>query len=98
MSCAHTRLGRALVARAGGGTVLIDGESLPWASATFTGMRHRLAFLLPDAWQAGRFADGIQNHDFAIPGHLVADIAPDTMIATAIGVVVTIAALTIEEA
>lgn len=48
--------------------VVDSGGSEPWASATFTGARHVLR---------GRGADlnGIEDDEFDLPGHFVADIA-----------------------
>lgn len=69
----HERLIRALIARSGGAAVAIRGARHEWASATFVGMRHALTLALAgDA--ADRMRDGIAEHQFAIPGHIVADI------------------------
>lgn len=68
---------RALRRRDGGMLVLLEGASTPWASATFTGGRHRLAVRCEGADGAGRaaiLAAGIEEAEFAIPGHLVAEI------------------------
>ncbi len=68
---------RALRRRDGGMLVLIEGDSTPWASATFAGGRHRLAVRCegPDGTaRATALAAGIEEAEFAIPGHLVAGI------------------------
>lgn len=47
-----------------------------WASITFAGTRHKLALLFAgeDAVEAGeRFVAALPDHEFAIPGQLVAD-------------------------
>lgn len=74
MSDAHRRLVRALVQRSGGTATLLAGEAVDWASVTFAGQRHRIALAVP-AEDARRLADGLEEHEFALPGHLVADIA-----------------------
>ena len=48
----------------------------PWASATFSGSRHTIAleFTGPEAAEAGeRLIAALPDHEFDIPGHLVAD-------------------------
>lgn len=50
----------------------------PWVSATFSGDRHTiaLAFTGPVAMAQGEaFANALPDHEFTIPGHLVADAA-----------------------
>ncbi len=59
------------------GTVVRQSER-PWASVTFEGARHRfeLAFEGGEAIQAGEhFIAALPDHEFAIPGQLVADAA-----------------------
>lgn len=61
----------------GQGELLVHGER-PWASATFTGSRHtlRLAFAGHDAILAGEtLIAALPDHEFDIPGQLVADAA-----------------------
>lgn len=48
----------------------------PWASATFSGSRHRvlLVFMGHEAIAQGEtFISALPDHEFTIPGHLVAD-------------------------
>lgn len=55
---------------------LLSHEETPWASITFSGSRHEimLDFAGPDAVAAGeRFIAALPDHEFAIPGQLVAD-------------------------
>ncbi|MGQ7829558.1 hypothetical protein [Altererythrobacter sp. Z27] len=57
------------------GCLLNHGET-PWASITFAGSRHELMldFAGPEAVAAGeRFIAALPDHEFAIPGQLVAD-------------------------
>jgi len=72
------RLRAALIALAEGhGTVTDHGER-SWASITFAGTRHQvtLVFTGADAIEAGeKFIAFLPEHDFAIPGQLVADAA-----------------------
>jgi hypothetical protein len=52
--------------------------SRPWASGTFSGARHFLSLLLegPGAGEAAAaFLAGIADHQFALDGHVVADIS-----------------------
>ncbi|EIZ80228.1 hypothetical protein WSK_1262 [Novosphingobium sp. Rr 2-17] len=50
----------------------------PWFSATFSGSRHTiaLAFHGDEVMSAGEaLIDALPDHEFAIPGYLVADVA-----------------------
>lgn len=52
--------------------------SRPWASVTFSGARHKLAFSLVGegaAAAADAFAAGLGEADFALDGHILADVA-----------------------
>ena len=72
------RLREALLALAGGQAALVSHAERAWASVTFAGSRHRvtLAFDGEEAVQAGElFIAFLPEHEFAIPGHLVADAA-----------------------
>lgn len=70
----RAHLVRALVQDAGAGARVADIASSPWASATFVGERHRLSMTLPSPG-ADRMERDLPERDFAIFGHLVADIA-----------------------
>jgi hypothetical protein len=73
----RSRLREALLALAGQATIF-SHEEKSWASLTFAGARHRfeLVFEGPEAVQAGElFIAFLPEHDFAIPGQLVADAA-----------------------
>ena len=81
MSAAASGLLRALVARAGeprDRILLTEFRSVEWQSLTFVGERHQVAFRLvgPNADEAlHRLASGLAEAEWAIPGHIVADIA-----------------------
>ncbi|MCJ2181179.1 hypothetical protein MTR62_00420 [Novosphingobium sp. 1949] len=50
----------------------------PWASATFSGTRHTIALAFTGAAaqdDGEQFVEALPEHDFTIPGHLVADAA-----------------------
>ncbi len=104
MSRAAGGLLRGLLARAAEDRdrfLLIAIRSTDWQSLTFTGERHLLTLRItpPDAPAiAGRFAAGLEDHEFDIPGETVADIkiaAP--VMSECDGVIVTIEALTIRD-
>jgi hypothetical protein len=82
----HQALIRALIGR-WPGLLVLAGTSEPWASATYTGVRHTLTCA------AGPDLTGIGEEEFALPGHFVADITAERA-----GVRLTIEALTIEDA
>ena len=104
MSRAAAALLRALIRRTGlepDRILLSAADSTDWQSLTFTGEQHRLMLHMtgPDA-EAGclRLMDGLEDAEFAISGHIVADIRADRRdgcIEQSIGVA--IEALTIAE-
>ncbi|MGH6785655.1 MAG: hypothetical protein ACREBO_02405 [Novosphingobium sp.] len=68
----------ALLELAEGETHLLDHTERAWASITFTGARHTvtLAFTGDAAIASGeRFVAALPEHEFAIPGQIVADAA-----------------------
>lgn len=72
------RLLNAVLQLAGGRAELVSHCERAWASATFSGARHTivLAFEGADALADGeRFIDALPEHEFAIPGQLVAEAA-----------------------
>lgn len=72
------RLREQLLALAGDRAELRTHEERAWASATFTGTRHRLelAFEGSEGIEAGElFIAFLPEHEFAIPRQLVADAA-----------------------
>ncbi|MFT3967348.1 MAG: hypothetical protein QM690_15840 [Sphingobium sp.] len=76
----HGRLIAALLERAGPDAEMAEDGLTPWASATFIGARHRLVLVLRGddaASRAGALASLLPEAEFAIAGHLVADLAVD---------------------
>lgn len=72
------RLRQAVAALAGKEGAILSHSERSWASITFAGTRHRLvlAFAGPGGVPAGEtFIEALPDHEFAIPGHLVADAA-----------------------
>lgn len=72
------RLREQLLELAGGHAAIVSHEEKAWASVTFAGTRHRLllAFEGAEAVEAGEcFIAFLPEHEFAIPGQLVADAA-----------------------
>lgn len=53
---------------------LLSGTSRPWASVTFEGERHQLTLRLR-CEEADSLCTGLPDREFALAGHLVADIA-----------------------
>lgn len=74
----HGRLLAALLERAGPGSEIAWDSLTAWASATFIGARHGLVLILrseDSSLRADALAAMLPEADFAIPGHLVADLA-----------------------
>ena len=72
------RLREALGALAHGRAQFVSHNETAWASVTFAGARHRLelAFAGAEAVAAGElFVAFLPEHEFALPGQLVADAA-----------------------
>ena len=81
LSPAAAGLLRELIARSGANRseiLLTEVRSTDWRSLTFDGERHELGlrFIGPGAErEADRMVDGFEDHEFAIPGTIVVDIA-----------------------
>ena len=79
MRDAATELVRALLRCANfANFTLEDLRTHAWASATFTGARHALSFRLEgeDAEaEADGFIDGLEEREFDLRGHVLADLA-----------------------
>lgn len=75
------RLLNAVLELAGSGAELLRHAERPWASATFAGTRHTIALRFDgEAIAAGEaFLAALPDHEFAIPGQLVADAAVTTV-------------------
>lgn len=69
----HAKLVEALRDCAGGKSETLQSSSRPWASATFSGARHEIRLRLPIA-VADVLNETLDQHQFTIRGHLVADI------------------------
>ena len=99
------RVREALLALAEGRAAMLTHDERAWASITFAGTRHELMldFDGAEAVAAGeRFIEALPDHEFAIPGQLVAEAtvrAVDHSFAgTAERMVVTAVLLLLEEA
>jgi hypothetical protein len=92
----HTHLIRDLLAQVDGRATLQRSSSRRWASVTFTGARHRLSVVAPPP-AADWLTERLDAIEFAIPGHLVADIALIGCRKTAGQFELEIEALTIED-
>lgn len=75
--------------------------SRPWASITFSGERHRLSLCLPGPGAQAAvdaFLDGLEDRDFALRGHILADIEATGIQRDADGQIrLTLEALTVED-
>ena len=68
----------AVLTLAGPAAELVRHSETPWASVTFTGMRHSVVLSLKgaDGAAAGEaFIAALPEHEFTLPGKLVADAA-----------------------
>ena len=77
----HTRVIAQLLELAGPESSVIATSCRPWASATFTGARHRIIVRFAGCNQrekASRFAQALPEAEFSISGHIVADACVDT--------------------
>ena len=86
-----------------GAPVTFDAmASRPWASITFSGERHRLALCLPGPGAQAAvdaFLDGLEDREFALRGHILADIEAAGIQRDADGQLrLTLEALTVEDA
>ena len=81
MSVAAAGLLRELLRRSGvdrNRILLTEFRSTDWQSLTFTGEQHRIRLRIPapDAPETvARLVNGIEDSEFSVPGHVVADIA-----------------------
>ncbi len=74
---AGTLLIRALRGSAAAAGLAMHVESIactPWASATFTGTRHRLTIAAVPVPGLRDWIDGLPEAEFAMRGHIVADL------------------------
>jgi len=92
---AHARLGSALADLSG--SELIESRQIPWASATFSGARHHYVLLVRDAAGSAALTD-LDQREFQLPGHVLADIILADRVLQPGGSRVVIEALTVEDA
>ena len=69
----------------------------PWASATFAGDRHVVALAGPTVPGLRAWLEALPEADFALQGHLVADLCIDTVETIGDTLVATLTILTIED-
>ncbi|UZW55222.1 hypothetical protein NUH86_17410 [Sphingobium sp. JS3065] len=94
------RLLAQLVERAGPSVTVERAASRPWASALFQGRRHVVALNLtgPDAAERrAAFVEGIEEAEWNLSGHFVADISIDDRRPAPDGEWIELSALTIED-
>ncbi|PKP91515.1 MAG: hypothetical protein CVT77_11935 [Alphaproteobacteria bacterium HGW-Alphaproteobacteria-16] len=73
----HALLERALVRmakRAGIDAAIAATDWTRWASATFTGGRHEIRLAAPSSPALSRWVAALEEAEFTLPGHLVADL------------------------
>jgi hypothetical protein len=81
MSPAASALLRALIGRARASRdriLLTEVQSVDWRSLTFSGERHQIHLRVPGPGSreiVERMCFGLEDAEFSIPGHIVADIA-----------------------
>ena len=104
LTAAGAELKRALVANFVSLGAAVTFESLasrPWASITFAGERHGLVLCLPGPGAQAAidaFLDGLEDREFALRGHVVADIEATGIHRDGDGQIrLTLEALTIED-
>lgn len=100
----HGRLMRTLSALAGEGSELIRSSSTRWASATFSGARHDAELKLTGNSAHARaqaLAGSLPEAEFALAGHIVADLTVERLALEREGedetALLGIAALTVED-
>lgn len=94
------RLLAQVVERTGGPVTVDRAASRPWASALFQGRRHVIALRLTGADAGERrayFVDGIEEAEWSLNGHFVADISIDACRSAPGEEEIELSALTIED-
>jgi len=97
---AATLLGRALLAgaeRAGCPIAIAASDWTRWASVTFTGARHLLTLAAADSPALDTWLSGLPEAEFALRGHLVADLSVESVHREAGVVTILLEVLTVEE-
>jgi hypothetical protein len=70
------RLRAAIAVMTSGEAQVVSHQQASWASITFSGTRHSLELLFEGAAAveaAERFVGDLPEHEFTVPGHIVAD-------------------------
>ncbi|MCW3849016.1 hypothetical protein OF829_17390 [Sphingomonas sp. LB-2] len=97
---AATQLERALLAgaeAAGCPLAVTEAELTRWASVTFTGARHMLTLAGTASPALTRWIDALPEAEFALRGHLVADLSVEAVRREGAAVRVMLEVLTVEE-
>jgi hypothetical protein len=93
---AATQFSRALE-QSGPGVIVARHDSTPWASVTFAGARHRLTIEAPLTPGFDRWLAALPEAEFALRGHLVADLTIGSIERCGGRVTVAIDVLTVED-
>lgn len=91
-----TLLARALE-RNGPGVTVLQCQTKPWASVTFAGARHRLTIEARATAGFDRWLAALPDAEFALRGHLVADLVVESIEHCDGRARVTIEVLTVED-
>lgn len=75
---------------------IVTSEATRWASATFSGARHRLTLEGPATTGFAAWVGGLPELDLPLRGHLVADLATIGLVTEADRATVSIEVLTVE--
>lgn len=70
----HSRLRRLLAARIAPQMAITDNGARDWASASFTGERHRFTCVADGALVIAELRAALAEADWRLPGHIVADV------------------------
>lgn len=90
----HARLCGALAGMSGG--TIVESRQTPWVSATFSGSRHRFVLHVPCGGRDDELRT-LDEREFDLPGHILADIVMDDCVDDTDGLRCTIDALTVED-
>jgi hypothetical protein len=90
----HARLACALAGLAQ--AEILESRQTPWASATFAGARHHYVLRVPHPDNHG--LDHLEEREFDLPGHILADIVLSDRDDGTSGGIFTVEALTVEDA
>ena len=97
---AATLLCRALLASAaaaGCPVALVSSDWTRWASATFTGARHGIALRAGPSPYLDTWLAGLPEAEFAVRGHIVADLTVTAVEREGAWIALALEALTVEE-